>query len=163
MNKRDEIAVGIRTARKKKGLSQVRAAEMLGITQSQLSMLECGKRRLSAELEAHMAEIYSVEEDTEPPAADNSVNDDLVARLGGYDQRLADGAGAYLDLVAYLLLRKMFPQLDYRLAEDKIADLERILQREPEILARLALSIRPGVDLAQLAYRYESLVTKLVK
>jgi len=57
-----------RHARNQAGLSQQQAAAELGVSQSYLSMLEKGQRRLSQELARRMVQVYKLSPVSLPPA-----------------------------------------------------------------------------------------------
>jgi transcriptional regulator with XRE-family HTH domain len=58
--KRSQIAERLKEARKLAGLSQGHVAKMLGLHRPSVSEMEAGKRRVSAEELARLAEIYDV-------------------------------------------------------------------------------------------------------
>lgn len=59
--KRKAIADRLRAAREMAGLSQGQVARMLGMHRPSISEMEAGRRRVSAEELAKLAEIYGVE------------------------------------------------------------------------------------------------------
>jgi transcriptional regulator with XRE-family HTH domain len=56
--RRDQIASRLRSARKAAGLSQAQVAERLGVHRPTISEVEAGRRRVSAEELARLAEMY---------------------------------------------------------------------------------------------------------
>lgn len=59
-DKREIIAARIREARRMAGLSQGQVAKMLGLHRPSLSEAEAGRRRVTAEEIATLAEVYDV-------------------------------------------------------------------------------------------------------
>jgi transcriptional regulator with XRE-family HTH domain len=57
---RAAIAARLRAAREQAGLSQGQAAKLLGLQRPTVSEIEAGRRRVSAEELAQLAEIYGV-------------------------------------------------------------------------------------------------------
>lgn len=55
------VAVRLRTAREMAGLSQAQVAKILGLHRSSISEIETGRRKVSAEELAKLAEICSVD------------------------------------------------------------------------------------------------------
>lgn len=58
---RDAIASRVRTARKFAGLSQAQVAKMLGLHRPAVTEVEAGRRRLSAEEAAKLADLFEVD------------------------------------------------------------------------------------------------------
>lgn len=63
----------LRSARRAKGLSQVKAAARLGVSQSYLAMLEGGRRRLTADLARRAMQVYDLPPTVLPPSPPPSV------------------------------------------------------------------------------------------
>lgn len=59
-SKRAEIAERLRAAREQAGLSQGQVAKLLGLQRPAISEIEAGRRRVSAEEIAKLAETYDV-------------------------------------------------------------------------------------------------------
>ena len=123
----------IRDARKRSGLTQEEAAKRLGISQSNLSMLEGGKRRLSAETAEELARLY------------------------GEDEKKADFAGMVHDIA------KELPRAEqYRLAARCSLDVSEIELDSPPLLHGIAgaqlLSEKFGISDEEvlLAVRYHT-------
>ena len=53
--------LALETVRKRRGLSQLRAAELLGLSQSMLSHMEAGKRSVSLEVAQRVVELFGAE------------------------------------------------------------------------------------------------------
>jgi len=59
--KRKQIASRLRAAREMAGLSQAQVAKILGLHRPSVSEMEAGRRRVSGEELAKLAEVYSVD------------------------------------------------------------------------------------------------------
>ena len=108
------LGAAIRDARKRSGLTQDQAAGALDITQSQLSMLENGRRRLSADMALKMSAVYgeNIAETGLPKLKEGSAAEALTALLefagrSGSD-KLVQSAENYISLCCYLLLRNIY-------------------------------------------------------
>jgi transcriptional regulator with XRE-family HTH domain len=60
LDKRAQLAVRLREARKLAGLSQGQVAKLLGLHRPSVSEMEAGNRRVSSEELAQLAELYDV-------------------------------------------------------------------------------------------------------
>lgn len=63
----------LETVRKRRGVSQLEAANLLGLSQSMLSHIEAGKRRISLELAQRVAEIFGPEATALPLDAERGI------------------------------------------------------------------------------------------
>jgi transcriptional regulator with XRE-family HTH domain len=73
----------LETVRKRRGLSQLRAAELLGLSQSMLSHMEAGKRSVSLEVAQRVVELFGAEATALPLDAERRHSEDvLAAELG---------------------------------------------------------------------------------
>lgn len=79
----------LRAARTANGLSQVRAAVRLGVSQSYLAMLESGRRRLTLDLARRAMKVYGVSPDLLPLSDEES-----SLRTSGDPARLARDVAA---------------------------------------------------------------------
>jgi transcriptional regulator with XRE-family HTH domain len=84
-SKRKQIASRLRAAREMAGLSQAQVAKILGLHRPSVSEIEAGRRRVSGEELAKLAEVYSVDLDwlmNGEPTGASSINDraQLAAR-----------------------------------------------------------------------------------
>jgi transcriptional regulator with XRE-family HTH domain len=77
---KDRLAARLRTAREMAGLSQGQVAKMLGLHRPSISEMEAGRRKVSAEEVARLAELYRVDIDwlTGSTAGAGSGQDDRV-------------------------------------------------------------------------------------
>jgi transcriptional regulator with XRE-family HTH domain len=62
-SQKDRLAARLRTAREMAGLSQGQVAKMLGLHRPSISEMEAGRRKVSAEEVARLAEVYRVDID----------------------------------------------------------------------------------------------------
>lgn len=144
------LCAAIRDARKRSGLTQDQAAGALDITQSQLSMLENGRRRLSADMALKMSAVYgeNIAETGLPKLKEGSAAEALTALLefagrSGSD-KLVQSAENYISLCCYLLLRNIYlanphnSERIFSLGGDDLARLERLLADEPRKIAAYA-------------------------
>ena len=141
------LGAAIRDARKRSGLTQEQAAGALDITQSQLSMLENGRRRLSADMALKMSEVYgeNIAETGLPKLKEGSAAEALTALLefagrSGSD-KLVQSAENYISLCCYLLLRNIYlanPHNSERIFSLGGDDLARLLADEPRKIAAYA-------------------------
>ena len=146
-------AVGMRFAeiRRSKGISQMTAAKALGTTQSNISQLENGRRRISSAAAVELCRFYGVPASevfgalTDEPSESFKAGEaetlllELAANSGSDD--VASSAEAYLSLCVYRLLRELY-ELNphnssglFSIPKDKAEALcEEFLASEPERL-----------------------------
>ncbi|MCD4823779.1 MAG: helix-turn-helix domain-containing protein [Phycisphaerae bacterium] len=100
--KRMKIATRLRSAREMAGLSQAQVAKLLGLHRPSISEMEAGRRRVSADELAQLADIYSVDIDwlVGAETSDGKHDDDRV-RLAA--RQLAKLKTGDLDRVLNLL------------------------------------------------------------
>ncbi len=141
---RELIGINLRTARIEAGYTQTAAANKIGMTQPHLSMIEKGKRRISAEDAQSLFRLYCNEEDNpdEPPAENESFAVQAVklleelAEKGG--TRLSEAADSYICLCAYVFLRKLYltnphnTERIFTIPQSSMQDLERLISDEPD-------------------------------
>lgn len=114
MTDKSNISGLLRQCRLNAGLTQQQAAEKAGLTQSNLSMIENGKRRVSAESAAELLGIYGVGLSL-GAAEERDADGELVglfelisqlAESGG--DALAETVRTHLLLSGYLLMRSLY-------------------------------------------------------
>lgn len=146
------LGAKLRSERLRSGFTQKEAAEKLGITQPQLSMLESGKRRLSAELAASLFDLYQCEDDILPAFYEDVTYSGcmktarflrVLAKKSG-SENLASAVDNYISLCCYILLRKLYavnPHNSGKIFGIKEEDMDRLcelLADEPDRLAAFA-------------------------
>lgn len=150
MEKYSDISDALKRLRIQAGLTQRQAAEMAGLAQSHLSMIENGKRRVTASLAKKLLELYGVRL-TFFSGGDISVSKRLSSALGALRQlalaggsELEEAVDRYLCLCVYILLRKLYlanPHNTDRLFRLSGEDTERLAERlfaEPDRLLSFA-------------------------
>ncbi len=163
--------LALETVRKRRGVSQCQAAQMLGLSQSMLSHLETGRRRVSLEVAQRAAEVFGSDPTTLPLDAERRHSEEaLASELGalgysGYAHlcgRLRNPAELLLDALdrsdlevrtveglPYLVLK--YPHLDWAwlLREAKLRNRQNRLGFVVSLASRLALQagsrVLPGV------------------
>ena len=137
------IAELLRRSRLEAGLTQTEAAEMAGLTQSNLSMIENGKRRVPADTMAALLDIYGVEislGETGESAGSAGLSELLslliqLGESGGKD--VAEAVNSRTALTLYLLIRQLYlsdPHNSHRLfslTKAEIKRLELLLSEQP--------------------------------
>lgn len=112
-----ELGKRLAEIRRSKGISQLSAAKALGTTQSNISQLECGKRRISSSAAMTLCRFYGVsaaevfgfpEEESVSLAADSagSLLTALAESSGSED--ITSSAEAYISLCVYRMLRALY-------------------------------------------------------
>lgn len=121
LKKRKQIGANLRVMRFSANMLQSKAASMVGITQPQLSMIENGKRSISAELQQQLIEIYSskmIQKQSNGTDDVNSTNENNIAlETVKLLQRLAEKTNSeemvyavdyYICVCTYIFLRKLY-------------------------------------------------------
>ena len=116
-----DINIGRRLAelRHDRGLSQLAAAKALGVTQSCISQLECGKRRLSISAAQKLSSLYQVDiscilggspVSAEPPEVKPSEGELLLNELvsSADSANLTFSVNSYMALSIYRVLRTVY-------------------------------------------------------
>ncbi|MGN0633810.1 MAG: helix-turn-helix domain-containing protein [Oscillospiraceae bacterium] len=156
---RELLGARLRDARVKAGITQEEAAKKAEIAQSQLSMIESGKRRVPAETAAKLFALYGVEYScAEAEAETGKENTDALTLRKSEDMlklifSLAEKSGSarftnaideYLNLCAYLFLRRLYlvnphnSEKVFSLNEKAAKTLSDYLADEPEKLMSFA-------------------------
>lgn len=150
MDNYSDICSALKKLRLQACLTQQQAAEMVGLAQSHLSMIENGRRRITASLAKRLLELYGVKL-TAMSNEESSASDRLSSALNALRQlacaggtELEEAADRYVCLCVYLLLRKLYlanPHNTDRLFSlgDEQADrLAETLIKEPDRLLSFA-------------------------
>ena len=118
---RELLGARLREARVKAGITQEEAAKKAEIVQSQLSMIESGKRRVPAETAAKLFALYGVEytcteaqtgsegHDAEKTRKSENMLElilSLAEKTGS--ERFVGAVDEYLNLCGYLFLRRLY-------------------------------------------------------
>ena len=129
----NDIPLMLRSARISCGYSQSEAARLAGLTQPRLSMIENGKRRLTAKTAARLCEIYGIENGSRCAEAcaytDNTavgVLKMLADKCGG---GMSESAADYITIAAYLYIRELYlanPHNTERIFSISSEELERL-------------------------------------
>lgn len=153
-NQRKILGARLRLARRRAGFTQLEAAQKLGVAQSYLSMMEQGKRRLSAENAETLVKLYGEENmalliDGESDSNDESnavrtvrMLEELARKSGS--ESIVRSTDNFICLCVYIMLRKLYltnPHNTERIFSLKECDIGRIwelLADEPDKLARFA-------------------------
>lgn len=150
MNNPNYIHDALRRLRKEAGYTQQQAAEMAGLAQSHLSMIENGKRGIPAMLAKELFELYGVKI-TSKIAETNNTSERLtmatsvlsvLAKSGG--KQLAEAADKYVCLCVYILLRKLYSANPhntnklFQLSDEDFDSLAQTLIAEPDRLLNFA-------------------------
>lgn len=152
---RELLAARLRDARVKAGITQEEASKKAEIAQSQLSMIESGKRRVPAETAAKLFALYGVEytcgeaEDEGADVVKTRKTEDMMKLIFGLAEksgsaRFTNAIDEYLNLCAYLFLRRLYLVNPHN--SEKVFSLDRFsadvlaeyLTEEPEKLMSFA-------------------------
>lgn len=154
------IAENLRQSRLAAGLTQQQAAQLLGCTQSVISMTERGRRRVSAEFERRMMDIYLREQTPDEPCESETDDTDSTAvrAVGALVQLSETGGGElfsavdnYIAAAAYMLIRDIYlcnPHNSSRvfsISGDAADMLRELIAGEPESIVNLIKYSR-GID-----------------
>ncbi|MBR1723637.1 MAG: helix-turn-helix transcriptional regulator [Ruminococcus sp.] len=111
--RRRMIAERLRRARLEAGLTQKQAAQLLGVSQSVISMQETGRRRITADEAERMKETYALKTRRKAgskrkklPGAEAAEVLLQLASLGGSDLECV--ADNYIALCSYILMRELY-------------------------------------------------------
>lgn len=147
---REIIGATLRAARANAKMTQAAAAGAVGITQSHLSLIERGKRCVSAETAAALMEHYNAEIEL-PLVSDEFHGESRAVRCVRMLQELAENSGSktvsssveiYVCLCAYIMLKKLYltnphnSNRKFPSAGSDDGELFARLAEEPEKLAR---------------------------
>ena len=166
MEKTNEVYRTIRQLRVEAGMTQKEAAGKAGLTQSHLSMIESGKRRVTADVAASLFRLYGVDFLKEIPTSSEHINaaDMRSAEVLGVISGLLSSAGQdlresvdkYLSLEMFLLLRRLYlanrfnSEKLFGISSEDALRLEKLLENEPERIVRCAkyseLSRSEGIE-----------------
>lgn len=153
-NQRQILGSALKAARRSAGYTQLEAAQKLGVAQSYLSMMEQGKRRLSAENAEALKKLYGEENMVLFSCGESGTDDESdavrtvrmleeLARKSG-SESIVRSTDNFICLCAYVMLRKLYltnPHNTGRIFSLKESDIGRIwelLADEPDKLARFA-------------------------
>lgn len=150
MENANNLTFVLRKLRTDAGLTQKQAASKAGLTQSHLSMIENGKRRVSTDLAKKLLELYGISFSPEIARRDNAdcIGTALYAlgmlsKAGG--KQIEDAADRYVCLSIYILLRKLYlanphnTDKLFRLSSEDAERLAESLIKEPDRLLAFAV------------------------
>lgn len=159
-----EIGEHLGKLRRSCGMTQVEAAKALGMTQSCLSQLESGKRRVSGAAVKQFAELYGADvseiisvsrlpaDRDIAPGRGTALLNELISGTGS--EELRRSAEAYLALCEYRMLRAVYLLNPHNSRElfslsDEQAEklLEDFLREEPRRLEILDIKGREDIEL----------------
>lgn len=153
-NQRRILGAKLRAARRRAGFTQFEAAQQLGVAQSYLSMIEQGKRRLSAENAEALVKLYGEENiillsDGKSDTDDESCSVRAVRMLEEFARKsgsegIARSTDNFICLCVYVMMRKLYltnphnTERIFSLEESDIVRIWELLADEPDKLARFA-------------------------
>jgi transcriptional regulator with XRE-family HTH domain len=140
-----------RDARKRAGMTQVEVSNILGVTQSHLSMLEKGQRRITLSIASQLCEIYGedcllnpLENTDETALSVRSVNQLLTIATKGSQTELLNAVDTYMSICSYVLLRKLYlsnphnTERVFTVSKEQFEQISSLMNDEPDKIVSYA-------------------------